>query len=401
LCPKEHIQDQSALLCETVTPLQMHEQQTIGSDEGVDYNNDTQTRNTCTNVMIKNYRNLKQDPPGSYFCPYACSTTSFLQEGIPCGMNHQAKNLSTMFHSTCINPDLDYRVDNTEGSLRKLLTDRSNRDEMVLTDIPMNGKHPHVDILNTLIDQKITDLDAMNPAPEMYKKYMFMNHLNGIKTLIKNDFQANDEEALRSHKVTIAVLWSFYFSPKRTPKMIGQPTKDCSTLHYPRSTKDTNCGNLGIALQNSFPLTIRSSKGSTIVLLVQPSDTVVEVKAKVYKKEGIPIHHQKLIVNLATMVNEQTLQFYNVSSESIVNLIVRCREGGKYGPFGSDPITFNSSLLVPSGIKIRETKPAPLPYVLPSHPTFTPSMNGRNGWSYENIYELKQEVRTSEFAAAI
>jgi hypothetical protein len=33
------------------------------------------------------------------------------------------------------------------------------------------------------------------------------------------------------------------------------------------------------------------------------------------------------------------------------------------------------------------------PFVLPNDPSFTPSLNGRNGWNYENLYEVSTEVR--------
>jgi hypothetical protein len=37
------------------------------------------------------------------------------------------------------------------------------------------------------------------------------------------------------------------------------------------------------------------------------------------------------------------------------------------------------------------------PYILPNDRTFTPSINGRNGWRYENNYEIIDEVRTQYF----
>jgi hypothetical protein len=33
------------------------------------------------------------------------------------------------------------------------------------------------------------------------------------------------------------------------------------------------------------------------------------------------------------------------------------------------------------------------PLILPGDPTFSPSANGRNGWKYEQLYDIKEQVR--------
>ena len=45
--------------------------------------------------------------------------------------------------------------------------------------------------------------------------------------------------------------------------------------------------------------------------------------------------------------------------------------------------------------------PARPPCVLPNNPNFTTSINGRNGWNFENFYDISEEVRPNIYVYCI
>ncbi len=53
------------------------------------------------------------------------------------------------------------------------------------------------------------------------------------------------------------------------------------------------------------------------------------------------------------------------------------------------------AVVQPNGIIVPPVAqpPARPPCVLPNDPNFTTSMNGRNGWNFENFYDISAEVR--------
>ena len=67
--------------------------------------------------------------------------------------------------------------------------------------------------------------------------------------------------------------------------------------------------------------------GKTILLEVEPSDTVENVKAKILDKDGIPVEKQRLIFAGKEIENNKTLATYNIQHESTVNLLLRLRGG--------------------------------------------------------------------------
>ena len=77
---------------------------------------------------------------------------------------------------------------------------------------------------------------------------------------------------------------------------------------------------LVLRLRDGMQIFIKTLTGKTITLLVDPSDTIREVKLKIQDKEDIPPSQQHLIFRRQELKDHQTLDEYKVTDKSSVHL---------------------------------------------------------------------------------
>lgn len=72
---------------------------------------------------------------------------------------------------------------------------------------------------------------------------------------------------------------------------------------------------------------VTTLSGRSTVVEVEPDDLVEELKAKLYEKEALPVHQQRLVYAGKQLEDSRTLAYYNVQKDSTITLLARLRGG--------------------------------------------------------------------------
>ena len=102
--------------------------------------------------------------------------------------------------------------------------------------------------------------------------------------------------------------------------------EDCRTLSDYKIQNEYTIYVL-LRLLGGMKIFIKTPSNKSILLEVQPSDTVRNVKAKIQEKEGIPIDQQSLTLGDNQLLDDHTLSDCNIQNELTLHLALQNQSG--------------------------------------------------------------------------
>jgi len=98
-------------------------------------------------------------------------------------------------------------------------------------------------------------------------------------------------------------------------------------LEDKRDTDNRMRANLSDA---AFEITIKSLSGNSFILDVEPSDTIIEIKNKIYDVKGVPTRIQRLNNVGRTLEDDRILSDYNIQRGSVIYCLLPLRAGNAF-----------------------------------------------------------------------
>ena len=98
-------------------------------------------------------------------------------------------------------------------------------------------------------------------------------------------------------------------------------------------------------------LFVKTLTGKTVTVIIQPTDTILDVKQRIMEKEGVALAHQCLICAGKQLENSRSIQDCGIQHQSVLHLVLRVPS---LGPI-SLAVERNGQQFTVDGVSISET----------------------------------------------
>ena len=100
---------------------------------------------------------------------------------------------------------------------------------------------------------------------------------------------------------------------------------------------------------------IKTATGKSLFVKISPSDTILQLKKKIYLTEDVSLESQRIIYEGKQLDDHHTICHYNISNESTLHIVIRLR-GGMFHKSSSraDFVSLNYSNKMERGLSMLD-----------------------------------------------